>query len=105
MIAQRLSDILRRDLPVDPEITGITADSRKVRGGTLFAALPGHQADGRTYISQASARGAPPPCSHPKTRLPRRRCATLVKSKAMCAALVRWPRAPSTDNSRKPASR
>ena len=58
MIAQRLSDILRKDLPVDPEITGITADSRKVKGGTLFAALPGHQADGRAFISQALAQGA-----------------------------------------------
>jgi UDP-N-acetylmuramoyl-L-alanyl-D-glutamate--2,6-diaminopimelate ligase len=58
MSAARLSDLLRRDVPVDPVITGITADSRKVTGGVLFAALPGHQADGRAFIGQALARGA-----------------------------------------------
>jgi UDP-N-acetylmuramoyl-L-alanyl-D-glutamate--2,6-diaminopimelate ligase len=58
MIAQRLSDILRRDVPVDPEITAVTADSRKVTGGALFAALPGHHSDGRAFISQAVAQGA-----------------------------------------------
>jgi UDP-N-acetylmuramoyl-L-alanyl-D-glutamate--2,6-diaminopimelate ligase len=58
MIAHRLSEILRRDVPVDPEITGVTADSRRVGRGTLFAALPGHQADGRAFIGQALAQGA-----------------------------------------------
>ena len=34
----RLSQLLHRDLAVDPEITGVTADSRLVRPGFLFAA-------------------------------------------------------------------
>jgi UDP-N-acetylmuramoyl-L-alanyl-D-glutamate--2,6-diaminopimelate ligase len=39
-------------------ITGITADSRKVAPGALFAALPGALADGRAFIAEAVARGA-----------------------------------------------
>ena len=41
-----------------PDITGLTADSRAVEPGFLFAALPGSQADGRDYIDQALAKGA-----------------------------------------------
>ena len=58
MSAQRLSDILRRDLSVDPVITGVTADSRKAGPGALFAALPGAAADGRAFIPQALSQGA-----------------------------------------------
>ena len=58
MNALRLSEIVRRDLPVDPVITGVTADSRRVGQGTLFAALPGARADGRAFIPQALSQGA-----------------------------------------------
>ncbi len=54
----RLSDLMQRDLPVDPEITGVTADSRKVAPGFLFAALPGSRADGRSFIPAALKAGA-----------------------------------------------
>ena len=54
----RLSELVRRDLDADPEITGVTADSRKVRNGFLFAALPGSQVDGRTFIPKALEQGA-----------------------------------------------
>ncbi len=40
------------------EICGITADSRKVAPGYLFAALPGSRADGSRFIAEAVARGA-----------------------------------------------
>lgn len=40
------------------EIAGICADSRRVRPGDLFVALPGHSADGAAYISQAVYAGA-----------------------------------------------
>jgi UDP-N-acetylmuramoyl-L-alanyl-D-glutamate--2,6-diaminopimelate ligase len=43
---------------LDPEIAGLTADSRKVRSGYLFAALPGTRLDGRTFAADAVARGA-----------------------------------------------
>ena len=42
----------------DIEVTGITADSRKVKPGYVFAALKGVAADGRSYIPQAIANGA-----------------------------------------------
>jgi UDP-N-acetylmuramoyl-L-alanyl-D-glutamate--2,6-diaminopimelate ligase len=42
----------------DIEIRGLTADSRRVQPGWLFAALPGTRADGRAYIADALARGA-----------------------------------------------
>ena len=40
------------------EIAGITADSRRVADGYLFAAIPGGRADGRAFIAEAVARGA-----------------------------------------------
>ena len=40
------------------EITGITADSRQVRPGFLFAALKGVQTDGRRFAAEAVAKGA-----------------------------------------------
>jgi UDP-N-acetylmuramoyl-L-alanyl-D-glutamate--2,6-diaminopimelate ligase len=42
----------------DIEIAGITADSRRVLPGFLFAALPGARADGRAFIAEAVSRGA-----------------------------------------------
>jgi UDP-N-acetylmuramoyl-L-alanyl-D-glutamate--2,6-diaminopimelate ligase len=58
MSAVRLSDLLHRDVPSDPVITGVTADSRKVAPGALFVALPGSAADGRAFIPQALSQGA-----------------------------------------------
>jgi UDP-N-acetylmuramoyl-L-alanyl-D-glutamate--2,6-diaminopimelate ligase len=56
--ARRLSELLRRDLAADPVIAGVTADSRKVKPGWLFAALPGVSADGRDFVPAALAAGA-----------------------------------------------
>lgn len=39
-------------------ISGLTADSRKVRPGMLFAALPGSRADGSAFVADAVAAGA-----------------------------------------------
>jgi UDP-N-acetylmuramoyl-L-alanyl-D-glutamate--2,6-diaminopimelate ligase len=39
-------------------ITGITSDSRQVREGSLFVAMPGVVADGTRYIPEALRRGA-----------------------------------------------
>ena len=58
MTGRRLSDLVGQALTVDPEITGVTADSRLVRPGFLFAALPGASADGRAFIPAALAAGA-----------------------------------------------
>jgi UDP-N-acetylmuramoyl-L-alanyl-D-glutamate--2,6-diaminopimelate ligase len=55
---RRLSELLRRDLAADPWIEGVTADSRKVKPGYLFAALPGAAADGRDFVPAALTAGA-----------------------------------------------
>ena len=57
-MSARLSDLLKRDLPVDPVVEGVTADSRKVRPGWLFAALPGAKVDGREFAQKAVDMGA-----------------------------------------------
>lgn len=52
----------RAGLPGSPlpalDISGITADSRRVAPGYLFAALPGARADGRRFIADAVEAGA-----------------------------------------------
>lgn len=42
----------------DRDIRGITLDSRKVKTGYLFAALPGNRVDGNQFIHQAIENGA-----------------------------------------------
>ena len=42
----------------DPEILGITADSRKVGPGFVFAALAGAKADGARFVGDAITKGA-----------------------------------------------
>ena len=58
----RLGDLMRGwnggEEAASLDITGITADSRAVRPGMIFAALPGVRADGRRFIADAVARGA-----------------------------------------------
>jgi UDP-N-acetylmuramoyl-L-alanyl-D-glutamate--2,6-diaminopimelate ligase len=63
----RLDELLRRsglgapsgDAPATaPAIRGLSADSRAVGPGVLFAALPGARTDGRDFIADAVARGA-----------------------------------------------
>jgi UDP-N-acetylmuramoyl-L-alanyl-D-glutamate--2,6-diaminopimelate ligase len=55
----RLSALANMPMPgADPEIAGLTADSRAVKPGYLFAALPGAKADGATFVPDAIAKGA-----------------------------------------------
>jgi UDP-N-acetylmuramoyl-L-alanyl-D-glutamate--2,6-diaminopimelate ligase len=54
----RLSQLVARELTIDPMIEGVTADSRKVKPGFLFAALPGTKADGLAFVPSAVAAGA-----------------------------------------------
>lgn len=42
----------------DPEITGVTHDSRRAGPGFLFAAFPGLVHDGRVFVAEAVERGA-----------------------------------------------
>jgi len=51
-------DLKVSDDRATPDISGLTADSREVQPGFLFAALPGVQFDGAKFISDAISRGA-----------------------------------------------
>ena len=52
------------------DLTGVTADSRQIAPGFLFAALPGARADGRSFIAEAVARGAVAVLAPPGTAWP-----------------------------------
>ena len=47
----------------DPDITGVQFDSRRVRPGDLFVAIPGARADGARFTSEAIGRGAVALCA------------------------------------------
>ena len=57
-MTRRLSELFNRPFGDDPVIAGVTADSRKVTTGWLFAALPGTKVDGRDFAEGAVAKGA-----------------------------------------------
>src|SRR5437867_5577626 len=57
----RLSELLQAlgvEVDVDVEVGGLAADSRQVRPGDVFFALPGAHTDGRRHVAEALARGA-----------------------------------------------
>ena len=57
----KLGDLFSTGVPsgaADVDIAGLTADSRKVQPGFLFAALRGVAAHGRDFVAQARANGA-----------------------------------------------
>jgi len=62
------------DIAVPPGLpegmTGITADSRQVKPGMIYAALQGIRADGRAFIGEAVARGAVAVLAAPDTAWP-----------------------------------
>ena len=75
----RLSELMRRSadanatssaLPRDPVLAGLTLDSRRVRPGYLFAALPGTQRDGAAFVDDAVRRGAVAILAAPDAVLP-----------------------------------
>jgi len=84
------------------DVIGITADSREVRPGTLFAALPGTKVDGARFAAEAIARGAaailtgldgtvaaPPEVAHARSDNPR-------KTLALAAARF-YPKQPAVN--------
>ncbi|PZO47366.1 MAG: UDP-N-acetylmuramoyl-L-alanyl-D-glutamate--2,6-diaminopimelate ligase [Alphaproteobacteria bacterium] len=57
----KLGDLFQSGVPEnarDLDIAGLTADSRQVKPGFLFAALAGVAAHGRDFVAQAKANGA-----------------------------------------------
>jgi UDP-N-acetylmuramoyl-L-alanyl-D-glutamate--2,6-diaminopimelate ligase len=71
----------------DVAVTGVTHDSRDVRPGDVYAALPGSRAHGADFAEQARANGAVAALSDRETSLP-----TLVvdKPRAVLGDLARW---------------
>jgi UDP-N-acetylmuramoyl-L-alanyl-D-glutamate--2,6-diaminopimelate ligase len=58
LLGDLAADLTLPDGACSLPIRGITADSRAVGAGFLFAALPGTKADGAHYAADAAARGA-----------------------------------------------
>ena len=63
----RLSELARaaagRAVGGDPDVRGVTSDSRRVVPGDLFVAIAGYQSDGRRFVPQALAGGAVAICA------------------------------------------
>ena len=57
-LASALPSLLASSSTADPEITGLTADSRRVQPGNLFVAVRGEAADGHRFIPAALSAGA-----------------------------------------------
>jgi UDP-N-acetylmuramoyl-L-alanyl-D-glutamate--2,6-diaminopimelate ligase len=78
--AVRLSDLIddARVGDFSFEVKGLTADSRQVRPGFLFAALPGNEHDGRDFITQALDDGAVAVLAPPGTQLDDRRAVLII---------------------------
>ncbi|HEX8569767.1 MAG TPA: UDP-N-acetylmuramoyl-L-alanyl-D-glutamate--2,6-diaminopimelate ligase [Caulobacteraceae bacterium] len=86
---KRLSQLLEAHVEPDPAIGGVTADSRKVGPGFLFAALPGTQADGRRFIPGAIEAGAAAviaPAGTPDAEVPVHRFVDVRRAYALAAA-------------------
>ncbi len=76
--------------PDHQEVTHASADSRTVRSGGLFVAVPGRRTDGRRYIPQAVARGAAVIVADrlPEPPLPRRVAFVRVSDPVFAAARI-----------------
>jgi UDP-N-acetylmuramoyl-L-alanyl-D-glutamate--2,6-diaminopimelate ligase len=59
-ISQLLESVANAQLrgSIDLDVTSIELDSRRVRPGSMFVALPGARRDGRQFVTQAIERGA-----------------------------------------------
>ena len=58
MPAVLLNDITPSQQENNPLVTGFCLDSRQIKEGELFVALPGYVADGRDYLADAQSAGA-----------------------------------------------
>lgn len=57
-LSQLAGDLIVTPAGVDPDITGVTEDSRRVLPGELFVAVPGTSLDGHAFVGDAVTRGA-----------------------------------------------
>lgn len=64
----------------DPDIEGLTEDSRRVEEGWLFAAFPGTKVDGRRFVEEAVRHGAVAVLSDRKVEIPAGMEVALIES-------------------------
>ena len=57
-LAELLEGVELGSIPGDLEIAGVSADSRDIREGFAFFAIPGFVGDGLSFVADARARGA-----------------------------------------------
>jgi UDP-N-acetylmuramoyl-L-alanyl-D-glutamate--2,6-diaminopimelate ligase len=100
----KLSDLPLTEARFDPrfaglELMGIASDSRKVKPGDLFVAVPGTKADGLAFVPQALANGASAVLAERAAEVPPNVAAIVVpnvrRALALCAAVF-FPRQPGT---------
>ena len=100
----KLSDLPLTEARFDPrfaglELMGIASDSRKVKPGDLFVAVPGTKADGLAFVPQALANGASAMLAERAAEVPANVAAIVVpnvrRALALCAAAF-FPRQPGT---------
>lgn len=84
----RLSQLIDIDA-IDIEIQGLSADSRDVRKGYIFAALPGSKANGNNFISDALMHGASAVLAEKGTALPPGSEAILIEDENPRKALAK----------------
>jgi UDP-N-acetylmuramoyl-L-alanyl-D-glutamate--2,6-diaminopimelate ligase len=81
------------------ELSGIAADSRKVRPGDLFVAVPGTKSDGLSFVPQALAAGAAAVMAERRADVPSKIAAVEVANARRALALAAaafFPRQPKT---------
>ncbi len=100
----KLADLPLENARFDPrfaglELAGITADSRKLKPGDLFVAVPGTKSDGLSFVPQALAAGAAAVLAERPVELPDNVAFIQVgnarRALALCAAAF-FPRQPGT---------
>lgn len=75
-------------LDMEQEIKGIAYDSRQVKPGFVFVAIPGVQADGHAFIPQAIANGALVIVAERTVALPAGVCLLLVPNSRVAMAYI-----------------
>jgi UDP-N-acetylmuramoyl-L-alanyl-D-glutamate--2,6-diaminopimelate ligase len=72
------------------EVRGLTQDSRTVRPGSLFVAVPGMHVDGRVFVAQAAGAGAAAVVVEHPVELPIPQLIVIDARRALAAAAAWW---------------